>query len=78
MLDYVAEMGMATRRLMQVIFVSPAVRSHDTAAAFARSVNLTLDVNDLSHLGEALNRSREETEPANRILLESLRALGRG
>ena len=77
-LDYLAEMGMAARRLMHVIFVSPAVRSHDIAAAFARSVNLVLHVDDLPHLGEALKRSREETEQANHVLLESLRALGKG
>jgi len=77
-LDYLAEMGMATRRLMHVVFVSPAVRSHDIAAAFARSVNLVLHVDDLPHLPEALKRSREETEQAQRVLLESLRALGKG
>jgi CheY-like chemotaxis protein len=77
-LDYLAEMGMAARRLMHVIFVSPAVRSHDIAAAFARSVNLVLHVDDLPHLPEALKRSREETEQAQRVLLESLRALGKG
>jgi hypothetical protein len=76
-LDYLAEMGMATRRLMHVVFVSPAVRSHDIAAAFARSVNLVLHVDDLPHLPEALKRSREETEQAQRVLLESLRALGK-
>ena len=76
-LDHLAEMGMATRRLMHVVFVSPGVRSHDIAAAFAKSVNLVLHVNDLPHLGEALKRSREETEQAQRVLLESLRALGK-
>ncbi len=77
LLDHLAEMGMAARRLMHVVFVSPAVRSHDTAAAFAKSVNLVLHVNDLAHLGEALKRSREETEQTQRVLLESLRALGK-
>ena len=76
-LDYLAEMSMATRRLMHVVFVSPEVRSHDVAAAFAKSVNLVLHVNDLPHLPEALKRSREETEQAHRVLLESLRALGK-
>lgn len=76
-LDYLAELRMATRRLMHVVFVSPGVRSHDAPAAFAKSVNLVLHVNDLPHLGEALKRSREETEQAQRVLLESLRALGK-
>lgn len=77
-LDYLAEMSMAARRLMHVVFVSPAVRSHDTAAAFAKSVNLVLHVNDLPHLPEALKRSCEETDQTQRVLLESLRALGKG
>lgn len=76
-LDYLAEMSMAARRLMHVVFVSPAVRSHDTTAAFAKSVNLVLHVNDLPHLPEALKRSREETDQTQRVLLESLRALGK-
>jgi CheY-like chemotaxis protein len=74
----VAEMGMATRRPMHVVFVSPEVPSHDGAAAFAKSVNLILHVSDLPHLHEALKRSRQETDQAQRILLESLRALGKG
>ena len=77
-LDHLAEMSMAARRLMHVVFVSPAVRSHDTAAAFAKSVNLVLHVNDLPHLPEALKQSREETDQTQRVLLESLRALGKG
>jgi hypothetical protein len=76
-LDLVAEMGMATRRLMHVVLVSPEVRSHDIAVAFAKSVNLVLHVNDLPHLPEALKRSREETDRAQHVLLESLRTLGK-
>ena len=74
-LDLVAEMGMATRRLMHVVLVSPEARSHDTAAAFAKSVNLILHVNDLPHLPEALSRSRQETDQTERVLLDSHRAL---
>jgi len=77
-LDLVAEMGMATRRLMHVVFVSPEARSHDADAAFAKSVNLILHVSDLPHLQEALIRSRQETDQAQRVLLESLRSLGKG
>jgi hypothetical protein len=35
-------------------------------------------VNDLPHLGEALKRSLAETDQTHRLLLESLRALGKG
>jgi CheY-like chemotaxis protein len=77
-LDHLAQMGMVARRLMHVVFVSAGVRSHDTAAAFARSVDLALHVNDLPHLAEALKRSQAEAEQVHRVLLESLRALGKG
>lgn len=77
-LDYLAEMGMARRRNILVVFVSPNVRSHDSATAFARSVNLVLHVNDLPHLAEALKRSRVEMEQMFRVLQESLRAMGKG
>lgn len=63
---------------MHVVFVSPNVGSHDSTAAFARSVNLALHLNDLPHLAEALKRSLAETEQAHRVLLESLRAQGKG
>ncbi len=77
-LDYLAAMGMASRRNIHVIFVSPSVRSHDSVTAFARSVNLVLHVNDLPHLAEAVKRSRAETEHAYRIFLDSLGAMGKG
>lgn len=77
-LEHLAEMGMATRRLMHVVLVSPDVRSHDASAAFARSVDLVLHANDVPHLAEALKRSRVEAEQAYRVFLESLRAAGKG
>ena len=77
-LDHVAEMPMGARRAMHVVFVSSNVSSHESTAAFARSVNLVLHLNDLPHLAEALKRSLAETEQAHRVLLESLRAQGKG
>lgn len=77
-LEHLAEMGMATRRLMHVVLVSPGVRSHDASAAFARSVDQVLHINDLPHLAEALKRSRAEAEQAYRVLLDSLRAAEKG
>lgn len=76
-LDHLAEMAMALRRRTHVVFASPAVRSHDSAQAFARSVNLVLNAADLPHLAEALKRSRAEADQAQAVLLESLRAMGK-
>ena len=76
-LDHVAEMPMAARRSMPVVFISPSITSQYTTAAFARSVNLALNLNDLPHLTEALKRSVPETEQVYRVLLESLHAQGK-
>ncbi len=77
-LDHLAEMPMGARRGMHVVFISPNASSHDSAAAFTRSVNLVLNLKDLPHLAEALKRSVAETEQASRVLLDSLRAQGKG
>lgn len=77
-LDHVAEMPMGARRGMHVVFISPNASSHDSTAAFTRSVNLVLNLKDLPHLAEALKRSLTETEQAHRVLLDSLRAHGKG
>jgi hypothetical protein len=77
-LDHVAEMPMGARRGMHVVLLSPNAGSHDSTAAFTRSVNLVLNVKDLPHLAEALKRSAAETEQAYRVLLDTLRAQGKG
>jgi CheY-like chemotaxis protein len=77
-LDHVAEMPMGARRGMHVVLLSPSAGSHDSAAAFTRSVNLVLNLKDLPHLAEALKRSAAETEQAYRVLLDTLRAQGKG
>jgi hypothetical protein len=77
-LDYMAELVMGRRRNTHVVFVGPNVRSHDAPTAFAYSVNLVMNVNDLPHLAEALKRSRAEADHMYRVLVESLRAVGKG
>jgi len=76
-LDHVAEMPMAARRSTHVVFISPSITSQYSTAAFARSVNLALNLNDLPHLAEALKRAVAETEQVHRVLLESLHAQGK-
>jgi hypothetical protein len=77
-LDHVAEMPMGVRRSMHVVFISPSITSQFPTAAFARSVNLALNLNDLPHLTEALKRSLADAEQDHRVLLETLRAQGKG
>jgi CheY-like chemotaxis protein len=76
-LDHLADLPMAVRRGMLVVLVSPTLRSHDPAAAFACSVSLILHVNDLPHLAAALQRSRAETAESYSVFLESLRSAGK-
>ena len=67
----------ARRRSLHVVFISPSITSNDSTAAFARSVNLALNLNDLPHLTVALKRSVAEAEQVRRVLLESLHAQGK-
>jgi CheY-like chemotaxis protein len=76
-LDHLADMPMAARRDMAVLLVSTTLRSHDPAAAFARSVTLVLHVNDLPHLAAAVKRSRAEADETYSVFLESLRSAGK-
>jgi hypothetical protein len=76
-LDHLAGMEMAARRRLHVVLVSPTLRSHDPATAFARSVTLVLHTNDLPHLAIALKRMRAEMDETYQLFLESLRAAGK-
>jgi hypothetical protein len=74
---YLADMGMTRRRNLHVVLVDPELSSNDRRAAFAHSVDLVLNPNDLPHLEEALERSMAETEIRYRVLKESLQAMGK-
>jgi CheY-like chemotaxis protein len=75
--EALAETPMGTRRNTHAVFVGPSVASHDSAAAFAKSVDLTIHPNDLPHFPDALKRSLTETEQMYRVFRETQRALGR-
>ena len=68
---------MGTRRNTHTVFVGPGVATHDSEAAFAKSVDLTIHLNDLPHFSDALKRSLTETEQMYRVFRETQRALGR-
>jgi CheY-like chemotaxis protein len=72
-----ADMGMTGRRNIHVVLIDPGLASNDQRAAFARSVDLVLNPNDLPRFEEALERSRTDTETRYRVLKESLRAMGK-
>jgi CheY-like chemotaxis protein len=74
---FLADMAMTRRRNIHVVLVDPGLASNDRRAAFAHSVDLVLNPNDLHRFEEALGRSRAETESRYRVLKESLQALGK-
>ncbi len=74
---YLADMGMSRRRNLHVVLIDPGLASNDPRAAFAHSVDLVLNPNDLPHFEAALERSKAETESRYRVLQESLRAMGK-
>jgi zinc-ribbon domain len=76
--ETLAETPMVTRRNTHMVFVGPSVASHDSRAAFAKSVDLTIHPSDLPHFSDALKRSLAETEQMYRVFRETHQALGRG
>jgi CheY-like chemotaxis protein len=76
--EALAETPMGTRRNTHAIFLSPNVATHDAAAAFAKSADLTIHPNDLPHFSDALRRSVADREQIYRVFRETQRALGRG
>jgi len=75
--DVLTDAPMGTRRNTHTVFVGPGVATHDTEAAFSKSVDLTIHTNDLPHFSDALTRSLAETEQIYRVFRETQRALGR-
>jgi CheY-like chemotaxis protein len=75
--DVWTDTPMGTRRNTHTVFVGPGVTTHDSEAAFAKSVDLTIHPNDLSHFSDALKRSLADAEQMYRVFRETQRALGR-
>jgi hypothetical protein len=74
---HLADMGMSRRRNLHVVLIDPGLATNDQRAAFARSVDLALNPNDLPHFEEALERSKTETDTRYRVFKESLLAMGK-
>lgn len=74
---FLADMGMTRRRNLHVVLVDPELASNDRRAAFAHSVDLVLNPDDLPRFEEALERSKAEMEVRYRVLKESLQAMGK-
>jgi CheY-like chemotaxis protein len=75
--EVLTDTPMGTRRNTHTVFVGPSVTTHDSEAAFVKSVDLTIHPNDLAHFSDALKRSVAETEQMYRVFREIQRALGK-
>jgi hypothetical protein len=75
---YLADMGMGARRNIHVVLIHPELTSNDARMAFAQSVDLVLNPQDLPHFEEALRQSKAESEIRYRVLKETLHAAGKG
>jgi hypothetical protein len=74
---HVAEMGMAKRRTMLTVLISPGAKSHDPASAYSRSVDLLLQPEDLPHLAQDLRQALTEKEQTYRVYMDILQQMGK-
>jgi hypothetical protein len=77
-LESLADMGMAMRRHFRVILVSDQLPALDPMVAFSRSVEVVIHPQDLPHLPDVLERCVAEADKKYNVLLESMRAIGKG
>ncbi len=75
--EVLADTPMGARRNTHTVFVGSGVATHDSEAAFSKSVDLTIHPDDLPHVADALKRSLAETEQVYRVFRDAQRALGR-
>jgi len=76
-LKALAAMSMTVRRYMFVALLGADVKTLDNAAAFARSVNAVVNVNDLGQLAPVLRRAIADNDAFYRVFREVLQAAGK-
>ena len=70
-------MPMSIRRYMYVALLGRAYKTFDNMAAFARSVNVVVNLNDLPHLPAIVRKGLEDNNDFYQILREMLIEVGR-
>jgi CheY-like chemotaxis protein len=73
----VRTMAMSMRRYIFVALLGREYKTFDNMVAFARSVNLVINVNDLPHLAAILRKGVIENNEFYRVYREALAAAGR-
>jgi PleD family two-component response regulator len=70
-------MSMATRRYMFVALIGKGYKTFDNMAAFAKSVNLVVNLEDIFRLPVILRRAVNENNQFYRVLRDVLREAGK-
>jgi hypothetical protein len=76
-LNALGGMAMALRRYMFVALIGAELKTLDNIAAFARSVNAVVSVNDLGQLAPILRRAIADNDAFYRVFREVLQANGK-
>ena len=75
-LNYLAPLPMAQRRYTYFVLVGDSFRTLDAMQAYAQSVNLVVNPNDLSNLGAILKKGLTEFENFYKVYKKVLVGLG--
>jgi hypothetical protein len=70
-------MPMSIRRYMYVALLGRTYKTFDNMAAFARSVNVVVNLNDLPHLQAILRKGITENNEFYRVFREMLAEVGK-
>lgn len=76
-LQAIRTMSMTTRRYMFVVLLGRQYKSFDNMMAFARSVNVVVNLNDLPHLPAILRKGINDHADFYRVFREVLAAEGK-
>lgn len=76
-LDHIRRLPMGVRRDIFVVLLSAAVRTMDTMAAFAHSVNLVINRENIGEAGAIIQRGIADNESFYETFREALKRAGR-
>jgi hypothetical protein len=75
--NYVAQMGMMTRRNMLTVLISPGAKTNDPAYAYSRSVELLIRPDDLPHFAVDLKQALADHAQTYRVHRDILQQMGK-
>jgi hypothetical protein len=76
-LQYLEEMPMATRRRLFVVLLSVRFRTMDNMAAFNRSVNIVINLQNIDEMGKIIKQGVAENKAFYHVFLETLQKMGK-